>query len=121
VSVIVLAAVIAAAPGGVKLIAFDLPGFGLSDAFDYTGRSLRGHAVAQLRSLLDALGLERVPVIGTSLGGMWAFCLAVDAPERITSPRVRRPGGRTRSRPNKSRALWSGKGDARRTTRRPGR
>jgi len=33
-------------------------------------RSLRGHAVAQLTSLLDALHLERVPVIGTSLGGM---------------------------------------------------
>ena len=27
---------------GYRLIAFDLPGFGLSDAFDYTGRSLRG-------------------------------------------------------------------------------
>jgi pimeloyl-ACP methyl ester carboxylesterase len=85
---------------GRRLIAFDLPGFGLSDAFDYTGRSLREHAVAQLRSLLDALGLERVPVIGTSLGGMWALCLAVDAPERITAlaslgvPAVALPGMR---------------------------
>jgi pimeloyl-ACP methyl ester carboxylesterase len=85
---------------GYGLIVFDLPGFGLSDAFDYTGRSLRGHAVAQLRSLLDALDLERVGVIGTSLGGMWALCLAVDAPERITAlaslgvPAVALPGMR---------------------------
>ena len=83
-----------------RLIAFDLPGFGLSDAFDYVGRSLREHAVAQLTSLLDALDLERVPVIGTSLGGMWALCLAVEAPERITAlaslgvPAVALPGMR---------------------------
>jgi pimeloyl-ACP methyl ester carboxylesterase len=85
---------------GHRLIALDLPGFGLSDAFDYAGRSLRAHAVAQLTSLLDALDLERVPVIGTSLGGMWALCLAVDAPERITAlaslgvPAVALPGMR---------------------------
>jgi pimeloyl-ACP methyl ester carboxylesterase len=81
-----------------RLIAFDLPGFGLSDAFDYSGRSLREHAVAQLTSLLDALDLERVPVIGTSLGGMWALCLSVDAPHRIAAvaslgvPAVALPG-----------------------------
>jgi pimeloyl-ACP methyl ester carboxylesterase len=85
---------------GHRLIALDLPGFGLSGPFDYAGRSLREHAVAQLTSLLDALELERVPVIGTSLGGMWALCLAVDAPERITAlaslgvPAVALPGMR---------------------------
>jgi 2-hydroxy-6-oxonona-2,4-dienedioate hydrolase len=85
---------------GYRLMSFDLPGFGLSDAFDYTGRSLREHAVAQLMSLLDALDLEQVPVIGTSLGGMWALCLAVDAPGRITAlaslgvPAVALPGMR---------------------------
>ena len=81
-----------------RLIAFDLPGFGLSDAFDYSGRPLRSHAVAQLTSLLDALDLERVPIVGTSLGGMWALCLAVDAPNRVTAvgslgvPAVALPG-----------------------------
>ena len=81
-----------------RLIAFDLPGFGLSDPFDYSHRSLREHAVAQLTSLLDALGLERVPIVGTSLGGMWAFCLALDAPDRISAlaslgvPAVALPG-----------------------------
>lgn len=81
-----------------RVIAFDLPGFGLSDAFDYSNRPLRGHAVAQLTSLLDALGLERVPIVGTSLGGMWALCLALDAPNRIAAlaslgvPAVALPG-----------------------------
>jgi 2-hydroxy-6-oxonona-2,4-dienedioate hydrolase len=81
-----------------RLIAFDLPGFGRSDAFDYSGRPLRAHAVAQLTSLLDALSLERVPIVGTSLGGMWALCLAVEAPDRIAAvaslgvPAVALPG-----------------------------
>jgi pimeloyl-ACP methyl ester carboxylesterase len=84
--------------GSYRLIGFDLPGFGLSDAFDYGCRSLRAHAVAQLTSLLDALGLERAPIVGTSLGGMWALCLAVDAPERVAAvaslgvPAVALPG-----------------------------
>ncbi|HEX8157897.1 MAG TPA: alpha/beta hydrolase [Solirubrobacteraceae bacterium] len=83
---------------GHRLIALDLPGFGLSDPHDYGGRSLREHAVAQLTSLLDALELERAAVVGTSLGGMWALCLAVDAPRRITAvaslgvPAVALPG-----------------------------
>jgi pimeloyl-ACP methyl ester carboxylesterase len=81
-----------------RLIAFDLPGFGLSDAFDYSGRPLRSHAVAQLTSLLDALGLEQVPIVGTSLGGMWALCLGLDAPDRVAAvaslgvPAVALPG-----------------------------
>ena len=70
---------------GRRLLAVDLPGFGLSDPLDYGGRSLRAHAVAQLTSLLDALELERVPIVGTSLGAMWALCLALDAPMRVSS------------------------------------
>ncbi len=81
-----------------RLIAFDLPGFGLSDPYDYSGRPLRSHAVAQLTSLLDALDLERAPIVGTSLGGMWALCLAVDVPNRVAAvgslgvPAVALPG-----------------------------
>ena len=85
---------------GHRLIAVDLPGFGLSDPFDYSGRSLREHAVAQLCSLLDALELKRAPIIGTSLGGMWALCLAVAVPDRVVAvaslgvPAVALPGTR---------------------------
>jgi pimeloyl-ACP methyl ester carboxylesterase len=69
---------------GRRLIAVDLPGFGRSDPYDYSGRPLREHAVAQLTSLLDALELARVPIVGTSLGAMWTLCLALDRPERVT-------------------------------------
>ena len=68
---------------GRRVIAVDLPGFGLSDAFDYRGRTLREHAVAQLSSLLDALGLDEAELAGNSLGAMWALSLAAAAPERV--------------------------------------
>jgi pimeloyl-ACP methyl ester carboxylesterase len=51
-------------------IALDLPGFGLSDAYSSTGRALREHAVAQLSSTVDVLGLERATIVGTR----WARC-----------------------------------------------
>ena len=68
---------------GRRLIAVDLPGFGLSDRHSYAGRSLRRHAVAQLTSILDALDIASATLAGTSLGAMWSLCLAVDAPERV--------------------------------------
>jgi pimeloyl-ACP methyl ester carboxylesterase len=83
-----------------RAIAIDLPGFGLSDPYAYGARSLRAEAVAQLGSVLDALGLDRAPLVGTSLGGMWALCLALDAPERVSAvvalgmPAVALPGVR---------------------------
>jgi len=81
-----------------RVHAADLPGFGLSDPCDYSGRPLRRHAVAQLTSLLDALELDRAPVVGTSLGAMWAMNLALEHPERVPSvvalgiPAVALPG-----------------------------
>jgi pimeloyl-ACP methyl ester carboxylesterase len=79
---------------------FDLPGFGLSAPYDYAGRPLREHAVAQVTSMLDALGLERAALVGTSLGAMWALCMALERPERVESvvglgvPAVSLPGMR---------------------------
>lgn len=83
-----------------RALCVDLPGFGLSDPCDYRGRTLPAHAVAQMTSILDALGLGRAPIVGTSLGAMWALCLAAHAPERVTSvlglgvPAVSVPGVR---------------------------
>jgi pimeloyl-ACP methyl ester carboxylesterase len=81
-----------------RAIALDLPGFGCSAPYSYVGRPLREHAVAQLSSALDALGLERAAIAGTSLGAMWALNLALAAPERVSSvvalgmPAVALPG-----------------------------
>jgi pimeloyl-[acyl-carrier protein] methyl ester esterase len=83
-----------------RIHAFDLPGFGLSDPYDYGGRPLRRHAVAQITSMLDALGLDRVTIVGTSLGAMWALCMALEQPDRVRSvvglgiPAVALPGMR---------------------------
>jgi pimeloyl-ACP methyl ester carboxylesterase len=69
---------------GRRVHAVDLPGFGLSDPYDYSGRPLREHAVAQLTSLLDALELDRPVIAGTSLGAMWALSFAIARPERVS-------------------------------------
>jgi len=61
----------------------DRPSFGLGAGFDYRGIDLRGHGVALLRSLLDALGLDAVPIVASSGGGEWSLWLALDAPERV--------------------------------------
>jgi pimeloyl-ACP methyl ester carboxylesterase len=70
---------------GFRLIAADSPGFGLTDPFLYTGVDLRRHAVSFLSSLLDALGIERAPLVGNSMGGLWSLRLAAERPRRVSS------------------------------------
>ena len=66
-----------------RVIVPDLPGFGASDRSlaDY---SFRAHAV-YLQQLLDALCVERVHVVGFSMGGGVALGLTEIAPERLAS------------------------------------
>jgi poly(3-hydroxyoctanoate) depolymerase len=64
-----------------ELIAFDPPGAGLSQR---PRVPLRMHGLARVvRELLDALGLERVDVLGYSFGGGIAQELAHRAPGRV--------------------------------------
>jgi len=64
------------AAAGYRAIAVDLPGHGLSDApttkGDYTLKSLADRS----EQLLDAIGLERPPVLAQSMGGRIATALA---------------------------------------------
>jgi 3-oxoadipate enol-lactonase len=64
-----------------EVILFDNRGIGESDAplGPYSARMLAEDAV----SVLDAAGLERAHVLGTSLGGMVALEVALDWPERV--------------------------------------
>jgi pimeloyl-ACP methyl ester carboxylesterase len=64
-----------------EVVLFDNRGIGESDApaGPYSVRMLAEDAV----SVLDAAGIERAHVLGTSLGGMVAVQLALDWPERV--------------------------------------
>lgn len=66
---------------GVRIIAPDLRGRGASNTL--TGPAgMRSHA-ADLVAVLDAFDLERVPVVGHSMGGFVSLVLAHTAPERV--------------------------------------
>jgi epoxide hydrolase 4 len=70
------------AAAGFRAIAVDLKGHGLSDKpldpAEYTIESLVDH----LRDILDALGLERPPLVGHSMGGSLLYHFAARYPDR---------------------------------------
>ena len=79
-----------------RAITLDLPGFGASDPYSYTGRSLRQHAVAQLESALTRSGSSAPrssDVVGRVLG---AQPRARSSRARVVGDRARRAGGGVR-------------------------
>jgi haloalkane dehalogenase len=69
---------------GFRAMAFDLPGLGLADRptdLDYTFDGLARFAVAAV----DALGVDRLHLVGHDAGGPVGFGLASIAPERVRS------------------------------------
>lgn len=68
---------------GMRAIAPDLPGIGLTDPADLPVRSYRAATVSWLDGLFDALGLDTVSLFGHSGGGVWALRYALDRPERV--------------------------------------
>jgi poly(3-hydroxyoctanoate) depolymerase len=66
---------------GVQAVSFDAPGVGQSTAYRWP-RRMRGVA-RTVEQLLDALGYDRVDVLGVSLGGVVAQQLAHQAPQRV--------------------------------------
>jgi pimeloyl-ACP methyl ester carboxylesterase len=87
---------------GFRLLAVDLPGHGFSDPVRYHRGRVREHTHLLLDDLVDALGLDDVPVVGHSLGGMFALWHAAAGSERISEltavgvPAVALPGVRVR-------------------------
>jgi pimeloyl-ACP methyl ester carboxylesterase len=65
-----------------RVIATDLPGFGDSDK-PIGVRYDPGYFADTIIDLLDALGLDRVHLIGNSLGGRIALEVALRTPERV--------------------------------------
>jgi len=58
---------------GYRMIVVNRPGGGMSEGIDHRAVDARQLAVDTLASVLDHFGLERVPVIGNSMGGLWSF------------------------------------------------
>jgi pimeloyl-ACP methyl ester carboxylesterase len=87
---------------GRRLLAVDLPGHGLSDPVRYRRGEVREHACDLIDDVFNALGLDEAPVIGHSLGGMFALWHAAARPGRISrlvavgEPAVALPGVRVR-------------------------
>ena len=69
---------------GYRAILLDRPGWGLSDPIDYSKHEYKRVAVDVLRGVLDSLGIERVPVVGASVGGNWALRFAEAEPARVS-------------------------------------
>jgi pimeloyl-ACP methyl ester carboxylesterase len=84
------------------MVAVDLPGHGLSDPVSYRRGQVREHARQLIDDLLDALKVDRAPVVGHSLGGMFALWYAAGGADRISAlvaigdPAVALPGVRVR-------------------------
>ncbi|RMH15675.1 MAG: alpha/beta hydrolase [Acidobacteria bacterium] len=65
-----------------RLIRFDLPGFGLTGPNEDHDYRISRYA-RTLDALLDALGVGRVDVAGNSLGGYVAWVYALERPQRV--------------------------------------
>ena len=68
---------------GVRALAPDLPGSGLSDPIDLPRHGFHDATTAWLDRLLDALELDRIALLGHSAGGVWASRYALAHPERV--------------------------------------
>jgi pimeloyl-ACP methyl ester carboxylesterase len=68
---------------GLRAIAVDRPGFGLSDPIDLPLPRYREAVIEYLDSILDALGLDQTSLLGSSIGGTWAVWYALAHPNRL--------------------------------------
>jgi 4,5:9,10-diseco-3-hydroxy-5,9,17-trioxoandrosta-1(10),2-diene-4-oate hydrolase len=75
-----------------RTLAVDQPGFGRSDKWAEHPQYFT-HSAGGLAGLLDALGLEKVHLVGNSLGGGTAVRLALRHPERVGRMVLMAPGG----------------------------
>ncbi len=82
----------AALEDGFRTIRLDLPGFGLTGP-DSTGDYSDTRAGEVLAALLDALGVARAHVVGSSMGGRIAWRFAAEHPDRVERLVLMAPDG----------------------------
>ncbi len=68
---------------GRRSIIVDRPGWGLSSPIDYRGGRYGEVAAQIIRGVLDELGIDRVDIVGQSIGNLWALHAARMDAERI--------------------------------------
>ena len=66
-----------------RMIAFDRPGYGLSDKFVYTTGNIRQNASDVIGGVLDHLEIEQADLVGQSGGGYASIQFALAHPERV--------------------------------------
>ena len=75
-----------------RTLLVDQPGFGASDKPEVVGNYYR-HSADYVVALMDELGLDRVHLLGNSLGGGTAMRLALTYPDRVGRLVMMGPGG----------------------------
>jgi pimeloyl-ACP methyl ester carboxylesterase len=73
---------IASMPGFRSLV-LDRPGWGLSTPVEYPRRGYRSYVADLMAGSLDALDIDRVDVVGGSIGDVWALSFAERHPDRV--------------------------------------
>jgi pimeloyl-ACP methyl ester carboxylesterase len=69
---------------GFRCYAVERPGNGASDALDHRPIVDRlAHVAGVMGDLLDGIGVQRAPIIGNSLGGLYALGFATCRPDRV--------------------------------------
>jgi len=69
---------------GVRVLAPERPGQGLSEPAELPRTGYRSAAVAWMERLLDALDLHAATLVGHSMGGLWSLWYALEHPRRVS-------------------------------------
>ncbi len=69
---------------GVRAIAVDRPGFGLSDPHTWPTTDRREAAVEWVGNLLNGLDLNEAALLGSSAGGTWTLWYALAHPDKVS-------------------------------------
>jgi len=68
---------------GIRCLVLERPGWGLSSSIDFSRHEYRRVTADVLAGALDALGVDRAPVVSASIGNLWALALAARHPSRV--------------------------------------
>lgn len=70
---------------GYTAFVVDRPGGGLSDGIDYRDYAVRTIASRSTAAVFDHFELDKAPIVGHSVGGLYSLRFALDQPERVSA------------------------------------